>query len=108
MNLTTWMKALGGLAAAVWAAPVPAAAQCVLCYLSAASSGAKGAQALRWGILVMIVPTLALFGGVILLAIRRRNPVERAPEESILTGHEDSERLLPLSTGQQSHSHPVS
>ena len=107
MNLTTWMKALGGLAAAVWAAPVPAAAQCVLCYLSAASSGAKGAQALRWGILVLILPTLALFGGVILLAIRRRNPVERAPD-SFPAGHEDSERLLPLSTGQQSQSHPVS
>ena len=51
----------------------PAAAQCVMCWASAAGAGSRGIRALQIGILVLLVPTLALGGGVLWLAYRRRN-----------------------------------
>ena len=56
-------------------------AQCVLCYLSAASTGDRGASVLRAGILVLLVPTVLIFGAVIVLAVRRRHPAGLSEEE---------------------------
>ena len=66
--------------AALWylvAHPVALQAQCVMCYLSASASGDRGSQALRWGILVLAIPTLLIFAGLFILAYRRRHPVEQ-------------------------------
>jgi hypothetical protein len=68
-----WMGALAVIAASFLAGPA-ARAQCVLCYLSASSTGDRGASVLRAGILVLLIPTVLIFGGVILLALRRRDP----------------------------------
>ena len=51
----------------------PAAAQCIMCYASAAGAGSRGIRALQIGILVLLVPTLAIGAGVLWLAYRRRN-----------------------------------
>ena len=56
--------------------PVPAFAQsCALCYTQAASSGARMIQALRSGILILIVPPTLGTIGVICVMYRKRNQV---------------------------------
>ena len=81
---------------------VPAArAQCVLCYMSANSTGARGASVLRAGILVLLVPTLLIFGGLLLLVLRRREPAATADDAE---AHSDEEALLPLPAGRENQS----
>ena len=66
------------LAVAVMAIPVPAFAQgCALCYTQAASSGRQMIEALRSGILILIIPpTLGTI--VFLLIVRhKRNQIRR-------------------------------
>jgi hypothetical protein len=46
---------------------------CAMCYQGAAASGAQGAAALRHGIMILMVPTLALFVGIFGLIYHRRN-----------------------------------
>ncbi len=46
---------------------------CALCYTTAAAAGAAAARSLNFGILVLLVPTLVMFVGVIVLLIRRAN-----------------------------------
>jgi hypothetical protein len=59
-------------------APVPAFAQsCALCYTQAASSGARMIQALRSGILVLIVPPTLGTIGMICVMYRKRNQVRQ-------------------------------
>jgi hypothetical protein len=68
--------ALAGLILLV--APVPAFAQsCALCYTQAASSGARMIQALRSGILILIVPPTLGTIGVICVMYRKRNQVRQ-------------------------------
>jgi len=55
-------------------APHAAAQGCAMCYQNAASSGAQGREALRHGILILLVPALSLFIGIFSLIYRRRNP----------------------------------
>ena len=54
--------------------PGPALAQsCSLCYTQAASATARFVQALRSGILVLIIPPLFLYAGITILAYRKRH-----------------------------------
>lgn len=63
---------LAGLA--LLAAPPPAFSQsCSLCYTQAASAGARMIQALRSGILVLIVPPTAMSIAMIFIVYRKRN-----------------------------------
>lgn len=60
------------------AAPIPAFSQsCALCYTQAASSGSKMIQALRSGILILIIPPTLGSVGLILLVHRRTNQIRR-------------------------------
>jgi hypothetical protein len=55
-------------------APLPAVAQsCSLCYTRASSSGNRMIQALRSGILILIVPPTFMSLGMILIVYRKRN-----------------------------------
>jgi hypothetical protein len=63
--------ALLGLAALT--SPVVAHAQCALCYTQAASSGARIIQALRSGILILVIPPAFMSVGITVLAYRKRN-----------------------------------
>lgn len=57
---------------------VPAFAQnCALCYTQAASAGQRMIQALRSGILILIVPPTLGSIGMIFLVHRKRNQVRR-------------------------------
>jgi hypothetical protein len=105
-NLIRWMSGISGAAAFLLAHPSTAAAQCIMCYMSASSSGERGAQALRLGILVLAIPTLLTFAGVFLLAYRRRNPVVWE-EDSHGPALLEDEPYPPLSAEQQSHSPSV-
>jgi hypothetical protein len=71
--------ALVGLA--VLAAPLPAFSQsCSLCYTQAASAGARMIQALRSGILILIVPPTFMSVGMIFIVYRKRNQCRQADD----------------------------
>ena len=64
------------------AAPIPSLAQsCALCYTQAASSGSRMIQALRSGILILIVPPTIGTVGLIFVVHRRTKQVRRDPDE---------------------------
>jgi hypothetical protein len=66
--------ALVGLA--LLSAPPPAFSQsCALCYTQAASAGGRVIQALRSGILILIVPPTCMSVGMIFIVYRKRNQV---------------------------------
>ena len=54
-------------------APAAFAQGCVLCRTSAAGLSDEGQKALDLAILVLLVPTLSIFVGVLLFALRYRN-----------------------------------
>ena len=76
--------ALVGLA--MLAAPLPAFSQsCALCYTQAASAGTRMIQALKSGILILIVPPTFMSVGMIFIVYRKRNQVRQdddAPDDS--------------------------
>lgn len=57
----------------IFTAPAAHAQSCALCYTQAASSGARVIQALRSGILVLIIPPAFLSVGMTVLAYRKRD-----------------------------------
>jgi hypothetical protein len=58
--------------------PIPAFAQgCALCYTQAASSGSRVIQALKSGILVLIIPPTLGSVGMIFVVYRKRNQFRR-------------------------------
>ena len=64
---------------------IPSAAYaqgCSLCYTQAAAAGARMIQALRGGILVLIIPPLFLSVGITVLAYRKRNQFRDAGDTS--------------------------
>ena len=64
-------------------APVPAFSQsCALCYTQAASSGSRMIQALKSGILIMIVPPTLGSVGMVFVMYKKRNQVRRTEEET--------------------------
>jgi hypothetical protein len=66
--------AIALVALALLAAPLPAFSQsCSLCYTQAASAGARMIQALRSGILILIVPPTFLSVGMIFIVYRKRH-----------------------------------
>jgi hypothetical protein len=69
------------VALAMLAAPVPAFSQsCALCYTQAASAGARMIQALRSGILILIVPPTFMSVGMIFIVYRKRNQFRQADD----------------------------
>jgi hypothetical protein len=65
---------LGALAAIALAAVPTASAQgCALCYQSAASAGARSIQALRNGIVILVIPPFFICTAITYLVYRRRN-----------------------------------
>jgi hypothetical protein len=66
-RLWAWVVLCAGLV------PRAAAQGCAMCYQNAAASGAQGQEALRHGILILLIPALGLFTGIFGLIYRRRN-----------------------------------
>ena len=69
-------------------APLPAFAQnCALCYTQAASAGSRMIQALRSGILVLIIPPTLGSVGMIFIVHHRSNQFRR-PDDAIEPGQD--------------------
>lgn len=61
------------------AAPMPASAQsCALCYTQAASSGARMIEALRSGILVLVIPPTIMSAFALYVLHRKSNQFKQA------------------------------
>jgi hypothetical protein len=75
-----WMSlVLVGLV--VLLAPLPAFSQnCALCYTQAASAGARMIQALKSGILVLVLPPTLMSVGMIFVVHRKSKQVRRTEE----------------------------
>lgn len=58
------------LAAALAAWPADALAQCALCRTAAEQAGAETAQALNLGILMLLIPPVAIFCAIFAVAVR--------------------------------------
>jgi hypothetical protein len=73
--------------AGLWMAGAAPAWACPNCYSSAL--GEKGLHAIKSGILILLLPTMALFGAIMVLTFRRRDPesagfFRHTPEEDLL------------------------
>lgn len=69
------------VALAMLAAPLPTFSQsCALCYTQAASAGARMIQALRSGILILIVPPTLMSVAMIFIVYRKRNQFRQADD----------------------------
>jgi len=61
----------GGIVAGLAAAPAAFSQGCAQCYIEASASGSHAQKSLDIGILVLLLPSLLMFIGVIVLLIRR-------------------------------------
>ena len=69
------------LGLALLTVPLPAFSQsCALCYTQASSAGARVIQALRSGILILIVPPTLMSVGMIFIVYRKRNQFRQADD----------------------------
>lgn len=57
-------------------APAAAAQSCSMCYDSASQQGPEAARALNTAIIVLLLPSVLLFGGVLVTALRRRDSAD--------------------------------
>jgi hypothetical protein len=70
----SFLLLLGAVAAiSLAAAPLASAQGCALCYQSAASAGTRAIQALRDGIVILILPPFFICTAITYLVYRRRN-----------------------------------
>jgi hypothetical protein len=87
MGITIRLSAIGLIGLTMLVAPPPAFSQgCALCYTQAASAGAKFIEALRSGILVLIIPPMFMSVGITVMAYRKRNQFKQSE------GAEESDR----------------
>lgn len=75
------LMGIAAFALAMLAAPLPAFSQsCSLCYTQAASAGTRMIQALRSGILILIVPPTFMSVGMIFIVYRKRHQFRQAED----------------------------
>lgn len=86
--MRSWLRSIGlaSIALMIILSAAPAFSQgCALCYTQAASSGTRMIQALKSGILILIVPPTLGSVGMIFIMYQKRNQVRR-------TGDDDESR----------------
>jgi hypothetical protein len=82
-------------------APVPAFSQsCALCYTQAASSGSRMIQALKSGILVLIVPPTLGSIGMIFIVYKKNKQVRQVEEETDEPQAEDQTEVQQEESGR--------
>jgi len=74
---TRWVAALTGLLSS---SALAYAQGCAMCYTSAAAAKAGAIQALRSGILILLLPALVMFTGIFVVIYRSRNRFNGAVE----------------------------
>ena len=81
LSIPIWMLGITLVGLIILLTPVPAFAQsCSLCYTQAASSGSRMIQALKSGILILIVPPTLGSIAMIFIVYRKRNQVRRTDD----------------------------
>lgn len=68
-----WTIRAGGLSSALLVPRLIWAQGCALCYTQAAGSGARVIQALKSGILILIIPPMLICLGITWMAYKKRN-----------------------------------
>jgi len=68
-----WMRWLAALAGILSSSTLAYAQGCAMCYTSTAAAKAGALQALRSGILILLVPALMMFAGIFVVIYRSRN-----------------------------------
>jgi hypothetical protein len=80
-RLQCWFVVVALTMLVVMLMPVPAFSQsCALCYTQAASAGARMIQALKSGILVLVIPPTLASIGMIFVVHHKRNQVRRTDD----------------------------
>jgi hypothetical protein len=80
-------RSLSLIAVAVGAfAPAAFSQSCSLCYTQAASATAQFIQALRSGILILIIPPALMWTAMLITVYRRRNKFRQDPVEKGYSG----------------------
>ena len=94
-----WLLVVALVAVSSLVASAPAMALCAVCYTTAAAQGADGIQALNLGIVVLLIPPLAIFSGLLIYAFRYRNSYP-SWEKRAWNDRELEDRFLALSACQ--------
>jgi hypothetical protein len=68
-----WTRWAVGLAGVLSSSALAYAQGCAMCYTSAAAAKAGALQALRSGILILLVPALTMFAGIFVVIYRSRD-----------------------------------
>jgi hypothetical protein len=68
-----WMRWLAALAEVLSSSTLAYAQGCAMCYTSAAAAKAGALQALRSGILILLIPALTMFAGIFVVIYRSRD-----------------------------------
>ena len=88
VGLSAWLTRLGVAVVALAASSTAYAQSCAMCYTSAAAAKAGAIQALRSGILILVVPVVLMCGVIAVVIFRRRN---QSDEDADWTEEEDRE-----------------
>ncbi len=77
-----WIAPAAAMIGAFAASPLTYAQGCPMCYNAAAAAKAGAIQALRSGILILLIPPVLMFVGIFLIAFRNRDRFndQSAPE----------------------------
>ncbi len=92
VRVRRWVSTLSMWAAVYCVTAAPAAAQCILCYTSAAGSGDRGIRAIQTGILILMVPTVTILCGLVWMAFSRRHGDRAQPDSSEMDLQWEEER----------------
>lgn len=81
------LRIIGGTVTGL-ALALPALSQnCALCYTQASSSGSRMIEALRSGILVLIIPPTLMWLVIAAIAYAKRNQFKRAERTQVASAH---------------------
>jgi hypothetical protein len=72
-DVTRWASRAAGLLALFAMPSLVLAQNCALCYTQAAGAGARLIEALRSGILILVIPPMLICIGITVMAYRKRN-----------------------------------
>ena len=89
-----WMRWLAVVAGALWSSALAYAQGCAMCYTSASAARAGAIQALRSGILILLVPALMMFGGIFIVIYRSRDRFNGSADWTAERDRELREMLL--------------
>ena len=73
LGRTSWLTRMAAIALALLTPAVTFAQQCALCYSQVAGSGSRMIQALRSGILILVIPPMLICVGITWMAYKKRN-----------------------------------